>query len=183
MARMPDCRRRGQAGYTLIELMAVVAMIGILAALAIAGYRRWIHYARTGETKDLINILSYGEDRYYKSFDGYLSCSGGYTDYYPVAPSSKKHQFHDPSNADYDCFKLLAPGTTATTYMSFVVMAEGPGVALPVPPTQQPLPAPPQDKPWYVIFAAGDQDENGVYQYLYATSKQPGEVHIENDSE
>jgi Tfp pilus assembly protein PilE len=167
-----------------MEIMAVVAIVGILAALAFTGYRRWIRYARTGETKDLINTLSHGQDRYFKEFDGYLSCSGGYNDYYPMPPNSKKHHFHNPAHADHPCFKLLAPGSNETTYMSFAVLAAAAGQSIPPPPaTQVPFPSAPQDRPWYVIFAAGDQDENGVYQYLYTTSLQPGEIHVENDYE
>jgi type IV pilus assembly protein PilA len=51
-------KNRKNRGFTLVELMIVVAIVGILAALAIYGVRRYISNAKSAEARNTIGQIS-----------------------------------------------------------------------------------------------------------------------------
>jgi type IV pilus assembly protein PilA len=63
--------RRG--GFTLIELMIVVAIIGILAAIAIPNFLRFQLKAKSSEGKTNIAAIRTAEESYFAEYGNYVS--------------------------------------------------------------------------------------------------------------
>ncbi len=59
--------RRSDSGFTLVELMIVVACIGILASIAIPAFEKNVRRARTSEAIAHLNRLWTGAVSYYES--------------------------------------------------------------------------------------------------------------------
>jgi len=58
---MRKLMRKGSRGFTLIELMIVVAIVGILAVLAIYGVRKYLANAKTAEARNSLGQM--GKDQ------------------------------------------------------------------------------------------------------------------------
>lgn len=65
---MRHSRRRG---FTLIELMVVVAVVLILAALAYPSYTRYIERARRADAHTLLTKVATEQERFFSQFNRY----------------------------------------------------------------------------------------------------------------
>jgi type IV pilus assembly protein PilA len=171
--------------FTLIELLAVVAMIGILAALALVGYRRYLHASHSGEAKEIIGQIHVAEASYKSETLGYLSCSGSLTDWYPNTPNGKKRHWINPVKDPTGCWKMLNVAVDSPTLFGFALVAGAPAEKPPDPSTARKPNFPPSPtEPWYVIQAAGDQNGDGVhFSFFVSSSFAPSEIYVENESD
>ncbi|WPH20438.1 type IV pilin protein [Variovorax paradoxus] len=111
--------RRGSSGFTLIEVMIVVAIIGILASIAIPAYN---DYVRRGQLPEAFNTLSEYRvkmEQYYQDNRKY-----GTTDCADASSASGWNTF--PTTVKYFTFTCaLDTATGDTAKQSYTITATG----------------------------------------------------------
>jgi prepilin-type N-terminal cleavage/methylation domain-containing protein len=103
-------------GFSLIELMVVVVILGILASLGAVGYKRYIGKARSTEAVAMLAEMSAKEQVYFLEFAQFLPLVSGGTITAALATGSATEnstQFW-PSNPGTSTFDSVRVGTTAT---------------------------------------------------------------------
>ena len=69
--------RRNEKGFTLVELMIVVVIIGILASIAIPKFSNLIGKTKASEAKQMLGQIVSLEKTYYFTNDAYIDFADG----------------------------------------------------------------------------------------------------------
>lgn len=69
-------KRRGSRGFTLVELGVVIVIIGILAVIALVGYRKIINSSKLTEAKHMLGAIRIAEEGYKADNGDYLNLGG-----------------------------------------------------------------------------------------------------------
>ena len=180
-------------GFTLVELMVVVAIVGILAVIGLASFRARVFGSKSAEALAMMQSIRAAEERWRGDNLTYLNVSRSGT-FYPAAPTARtKRAFFNTgtcgvpvSNTD-DCrWKLLNPAVTGTTEFGFMLTAGAPGTQM----TALDAKARPSNwagwpdtgNHWFVLQAIADADGDGTYAKFVSSSIR-GDVFRENEGE
>ena len=89
--------KKTDKGFTLIELMIVVAIIGILAAVAIPGFMAYIKNSKTTEAKTDINAIQKGAISYFEAEHYDSTGMTATSKQYPTSLNAEQHYGAKPS--------------------------------------------------------------------------------------
>src|SRR6187551_2509557 len=82
-------------GFTLVELMAVVIIMGILATIGLSSFVKQMQQARTAEVRATIKAICAAQERFRAENLTYFNVSSSLTAYYPTAtPGTTLYNFY-----------------------------------------------------------------------------------------
>jgi prepilin-type N-terminal cleavage/methylation domain-containing protein len=198
-------KRSRVQGTTLVELMIVVVIIGILAAIATVGYKRYVGRARLAEANSMLAEFAAKEQLYFMEAgayapvrrDGFTSLDENKQAFLPIAADTSDPTFesvrtsHDVPNPYFTSWRTIGLRLgVKQLYCTYMVNAGGAADTLPTGIGSRCWASTPP-VPWFYAVAACNlntaDDSLGVptglpanATFLVLTHDTPG-VHIIND--
>jgi prepilin-type N-terminal cleavage/methylation domain-containing protein len=158
------------SGFTLIELMVVVAIVGVLATVAAYGVRKYVMEAKRGEAVGMLTQIRGAEESYRDERFTYLG-RGDFTMWTPTSdPGGSKNGWESgPNDEMRKMFAQLGVMPDGPVEYSYAVVAGTAGDSIPtIPMTLPSIPAP--TGPFYIAMAKADLNNDGSYTYAIAFS-------------
>ncbi|MGF1466481.1 MAG: type IV pilin protein [Sandaracinaceae bacterium] len=158
---------RRRAGYTMIELLMVVAMVGILAALAVPVFNGYRYRSRVSEAVTFLADIRQRQEAYRSEFGRYCSVSGPPTALGTWAPTTAPNP---PGRAlvewDYSGGAWNQLGAAPDGFVRFQYRTVA---GLPTEATPAPVGYDGSDF-WYIAQARADLDGDGQLMIMEAYS-------------
>ena len=112
-------------GFTLIELMIVVAVIAILSAIAIPAYTAYVARSKLTEAFSGLSGMSVAAQQYYQDNRTYLASGGGATTCPVAVPTNVKDYGFACSNVTATTFLFTATPANGFVGPSYTIDQDG----------------------------------------------------------
>ncbi|MBM4342500.1 MAG: prepilin-type N-terminal cleavage/methylation domain-containing protein [Deltaproteobacteria bacterium] len=175
----PLQRHRAQgkvAGFTLLELMIVVVIIGILATVAGQSYKRFTRRARVQEAISMLGDIRIKQENYYQTYHRYVSTGASDQDFHPklmewiTLKTTWGIDCTKPGDVTaYPGWCALGAGYKSGEEANFQLLVIGRDPTSPQVPPVKYVTNPNVD--WWYARARADFDNDGVFSDIYLSSE------------
>src|SRR5688572_13843789 len=101
---------RSSRGFTLVELLAVVMIMGILATIGLTSFLGKMRESRTAEVRANLIAISAAQETFRAENGTFLDVSTSITSYYPTgSPGETVYSFYGHSHTDAANWARLRP--------------------------------------------------------------------------
>jgi len=107
-----------QRGVTLIELIVVMIIVGILAAVAIPTYRQYVMRSQRSDAKDALLALATAQEKFYLQCNSYATAIA-------VAASCADGELQGAATSKNGWYDLAIDAADATSYTVSATAAAG----------------------------------------------------------
>lgn len=156
-----------QRGFTLIEILVAVAIIGVLVGLAVVAFGKQTRKARGSEAQAMFAALRVAQEQYHLENGTYLSTGGSEAVTHPTTPTKTSQSFL-PLPTTWTMLRVRLPNETG--YCGYVAIAglanDATGIGAMA--NSFGLTAAPATD-WYYLLARCDLDGNGTRDSYYFT--------------
>lgn len=179
-------KRIREQGYTLVELMVVVGIIGILAAVATYGVKKYVDTAKTSEALEMINNIRSAQESFKDETFRYLNVSP-MTSYFPFpskAALKNRKMAWSAAGIEGQAWAQLGVAPTSVVQFGYACSA-GQGNTAPSwneVGTAQSIGLPAGATDWFVVRAVANRDEDEIYA-TFVGSSFTDQIYGENEAE
>lgn len=158
-------RRSSEAGFTLMELMIVVAIVGILAAIAIPTFTAYVQKSRTTEATTFLAEIKQRQEAYRAEFNQYANVMTPHPATVPMG--GEQIGWASPNT-----WRQLGAAPDTAVRFQYDTFADLPNQAVPSGLTGCGNPGTGVDNTefWFVAQAVGDLDGDGAQVCFEVTS-------------
>lgn len=175
-------------GFSLVEMMTVVVIVGVLAAIAVAAYGRIIKRARINDAATFFATIGGAQNAYFDLYNqfGATDQTVPYDGYDPAAEAivGTAHRWESPLSE----WQEIGVRLPTYTWFQYVVVSGGPTDDC-NPPSSMPrqgepnveipacasiIPPNPPGIHWYYVIARADQNGNGYLSCFGSSNEMEG---------
>ncbi|HRG96992.1 MAG TPA: prepilin-type N-terminal cleavage/methylation domain-containing protein [Polyangiaceae bacterium] len=181
---MTNRQRASSGGFTLVELMIVVAIVAVLALLGMVGYQQIMNSSHAAEARHMLGAIRLAQEGRKAETGSYANVSPGYAPLCPAGAGGAVKVGWNQACGQWSQLPVKSDGPVRYAYATIagrsgIAVTAVPGQGADFPQLVWP-PAPAAD--WFVAYAQLNEDGDAVFSRGVASSF-TNEIFVVNEGE